>query len=536
MYKLIIVDDKADIIRGIRSIGKWPDYGIEVVGSAYDGQDALQLIEQLRPEIVLTDIRMPVMDGLKLTEHIKRAYPEIKVIILSGYDEFSYAQQAVKLGAEEYLLKPVTIEQLHEVVSRIKEKLDREALKREAEKILLERLEQSLPLLRDRFFLSLTEDAGLNQEELAQRLEFLKVKLPLQNLVALATEVDRFHEGIDQNTYRRLECLRICIEELSAAENGIVSANLFTDKKERLVWIIAMAAPGDGRNKRLVLELADQLKHTALEQYGIRVSIGIGRIYPGLRELRRSYQEGVEALSHKLYLGGNQIIHIDDIRPGPAAGFKYPVDAEKELLSNLKLGADREVQAILERYFLILDQQAAVSPKLIKQGLTGLIILIFRLLAELKMEDRLAGKGETDLFNEIAGFETLEDFKKWTKQLCEEVLQIIQHEKKLQAQHKMEMAKEYIEAHLETEISLNQVAEYLGLSPNYFSTLFRKYHQQTFMEYLVRARVEKAKQLLQTGRYKVYEVANLLGYSDARYFSEIFKTHTGVNPAEYGKD
>lgn len=212
MYKLVIVDDKVDIIQGIRAIGRWAEYGVEVAGWAYDGQEALKLIEQIRPEIVITDIMMPVMDGLKLIELVRKAYPEIKVIILSGYDEFSYAQQAIKLGAEEYLLKPVEIQQLHQVVYRVKEKLDREALKHEAEKILLERLEQSLPLLRDRFFLSLTEEAaGFNQDELTQRLEFLKVKLPLQNLAALVTEFDRYYGETDQNTYRRLECLRICI-------------------------------------------------------------------------------------------------------------------------------------------------------------------------------------------------------------------------------------------------------------------------------------------------------------------------------------
>ncbi len=537
MYKLVIVDDKTDIIQGIKTIGKWREYGIEVVGWAYNGQDALKLIEELRPEIVITDIRMPVMDGLKFTEQVKKEYPEIKVIILSGYDEFSYAQQALKFGAEEYLLKPVAIEQLHEVVSRIKEKLDQEALKLEAEKKLTERLEQSLPLLRDRFFLGLTEDAvSFDQNELSQRLEFLKIKLPLENLVALVTEIDRCHKNVNRNTYRSTECLRICIEELSVVEKEIASTNLFTDKKDRLVWVMAVSSPIDSRKKRLILELADRLKDIAHEKYGVRVSIGIGRIYPGLPELHRSYREGVEALSHKLHLGGNQIIHIDDVSINSDTGFKYPVEVEKELLANLKLGADQEVQRVLEKYFFILERQAAVAPKTIKQGLIGLIILILRMLSELRMEDRFAEENETDFLSEIGKLETLDDFKKWARELCEQVLQIIQSEKKLQAQHKMEMAKEYIAAHLESEVSLNQVAEHLGLSPNYFSTLFRKYHKQTFMEYLVGARVDKAKQLLKTGRYKVYEVANLLGYADPRYFSEIFKAHTGVNPAEYSKD
>ncbi len=539
MYRMMIVDDKDDIIQGIQSMGRWPEIGVEITGWANNGEEALAVMEESKPQIVITDIKMPVMDGIQLTESIKKRYPEIKVIILSGYDEFHYAQQALKLGAEEYLLKPIRIHQLQEVILRVIHKLNDEKLKQEEETKILERLAQSLPLLRDKFLQRLLEEpGGLNEEELCQRLNFLEVDLYPECLAVLAVEIDHYNGIIDRNSYQQMELLGQNLIQLQAEFNREAGKSMtFTDKKERFGWIISV--PGLNHfpeGNQTVFALAENISILAQEKAKVTVSIGIGRFYAGFLQLFHSYQEAVEALSHKFLLGANQIIHIDDVLPDPKLHFHYPLELEKELLVSLKAGTRQEGMHLLDSYFEVLDQYTAYSPKLIKKYLTGLVVSISRILLEMNIDEIQLTGGEEDLLIQITKLDTLEKTKPWLGKLIEQIYLLSSCEKKHKTQIKMEKAKGYIGEHMADEISLHAVANFIDLSPNYFTTLFKEYTGETFMDYVIRVRIDKAKELLTTGQYKVYEVANTVGYSDARYFSEIFKKWVGMAPAEYIKD
>lgn len=539
MYRMMIVDDKDDIIKGIQSMGRWPEIGVEITGWANNGEEALAVMEESKPQIVITDIKMPVMDGIQLTESIKKRYPETKVIILSGYDEFHYAQQALKLGAEEYLLKPIRIHQLQEVILRVIHKLNDEKLKQEEETKILERLAQSLPLLRDKFLQRLLEEPGsLKEEEVCQRLNFLEVDLYPEHLAVLAVEIDHYNGIIDRNSYQQMELLNQNLIQLQAEFNREAGKSIiFTDKKERLGWIISV--PGLNHSPEInqtVFALAENISVLAQEKAKLTVSIGIGRFYAGLLQLFHSYQEAVEALSHKFLLGTNQIIHIDDVLPDPKLHFHYPLESERELLVSLKVGTRQEGMHLLDSYFEVLDQYAAYSPKLIKKYLTGLVVSISRILLEMNIDEIQLTGGEEDLLIQIAKLDTLEKTKPWLRKLIEQIYLLSSCEKKHKTQTKMEKAKGYIDEHMANEISLHAVADFIGLSPNYFTTLFKEYTGETFMDYVIRVRIDKAKELLTTGQFKVYEVANAVGYSDARYFSEIFKKWVGMAPAEYIKN
>ncbi len=539
MYRMMIVDDKDDIIQGIQSMGRWLEIGVEITGWANNGEEALAVMEESKPQIVITDIKMPVMDGIQLTESIKKRYPEIKVIILSGYDEFHYAQQALKLGAEEYLLKPIRIHQLQEVILRVIHKLNDEKLKQEEEAKILERLAQSLPLLRDKFLQRLLEEpGGLNEEELCQRLNFLEVDLYPEYLAVLAVEIDHYNGIIDRNSYQQMELLVQNLIQLQAEFNREAGKSMiFTDKKERFGWIVSVPGLNHLPEKNhTVFALAENISILAQEKAKVTVSIGIGRFYAGFLQLFHSYQEAVEALSHKFLLGANQIIHIDDVLPDPKLHFHYPLELEKELLVSLKAGTRQEGMHLLDSYFEVLDQYTAYSPKLIKKYLTGLVVSISRILLEMNIDEIQLTGGEEDLLLQITQLDTLEKTKPWLGKLIEGIYLVSSCEKKRKTQTKMEKAKGYIGEHMADEISLHAVANFIDLSPNYFTTLFKEYTGETFMDYVIRVRIDKAKELLTAGQFKVYEVANAVGYSDARYFSEIFKKWVGLAPAEYIKN
>lgn len=534
MYKMVIVDDKDDVIQGIRAMGRWADYGIEVAGWAGNGTDALQVVAECQPEIVITDIRMPLMDGIQLTALLKERNPAIKIVILSGYDEFSYAQQAVKLGAEEYLLKPIRIRQLEEVIGRIKQQLDRERSKREEEAELRRRLEQSLPLLRDEFWRRLiAEPENPDAAELTGRLNFLQLAPPLQPAAVVLLEIDHYAGLIDSRSYQQEERLRAALEAENRSAGEPSGGAVFADSRDRLVWLVAGWA--EARDRNGLLQRLERIGARIRAESGFTVSMGIGRSHHGPDRLFRSYREAVEALSHKLYLGPDQVIFHEDAAPETKPGFDYPFHLEKELLAAVKLGDAAGLRVSRERYFAALNQSAAAAPRYIKQCLIGLALSLSRLLMELKLDERSLTPDGNELLDAAVRFETLEGFEEWLTGVCQRISALIQGAKKLKSQCKMEQAKEYIAAHLGDEISLNTVAEQMGLSPNYFSSLFKEHTGETFMEYLVKTRIERAKQLLRGGGYKVYEVANRVGYADPRYFSEVFKKYAGVNPAEYSK-
>lgn len=534
MYKMIIVDDKDDIIQGIRRIGKWAEYGVEIVGWAANGEEALKVVAETNPDLIITDIKMPIMDGIRLTELLKAEKPERKVIILSGYDDFSNAQQAVKLGAEEYLLKPIRIQELEASVKRVVEKLDIEAAKREAEAELQEKLEQSLPLLRDKFFQQiLAEPNALSPDQLAQRLRFLQIEPEFTSgFGIIVIEVDQFQGIQDSCSYRMMENFKNLMNTFVRESDIIQKIRVFSDQKERLaVWVHVDRKIAQEGYKQELLAVSEMIKNYLSGKINGTISMGIGRYYFDMMQLSHAYLEAVEALTHKFYLGINQIIHIDDVSP-KGLNFYYPMTAEKELLTAIKIGAADEAGKLLEMYFEQLDQYVSDYPRLVKKSLEGLVFSITRILMELNLDQAF---GEDDFLSIVSQFDILEELKQWIRDLLQKIFEVYGMEKSRKACSKMERAKEYMKAHLADEISLNAVADYMCLSPTYFSALFKKYCNSSFMDYLTQIRIEKAKQLLAEGEYKVYEVANLVGYSDPRYFSEIFRKHTGVNPAQYLK-
>ncbi len=536
MYKLMIVDDKDDIIQGIRRYGKWEDYGVEIAGWAHDGAAALQVAAAIDPDLVITDIKMPRMDGIRLMALLKESKPALKVIILSGYDEFSHAQQAVKLGAEEYLLKPVRIAELEASVQRVVAKLDREAAQRVAEAELLEKLAQSLPLLREKFFQQLLAGPYADAELLVAKLRFLQIDPELANgFGTIVMEIDQFRGVQDPDSYRLLDEFKTLTESWTRRPESAAPIWVCADPKERLVLLVQLPpgmAPED--SKKCLLQIAETLREYLSTALNRTVSLGIGRYYPTLAQLSQAYQEALEALTHKFALGPQQLIHIDDISPcGTRLNFYYPIAIEKDLLAAVKIGATDEAGRQLAAYFTHLDRYAAVYPELVRKSLQGLVFSISRILMELNLDPTLPDPN--DVLSVATGFDTLEELQQWIRELIGQIFAAQGMEKSLKTHSKMERAKEYIEAHLTEAISLNSVADHMCLSPTYFSALFKKYCDSSFMDYLTQRRIEKAKQLLAGGELRVYEVADRVGYSDPRYFSELFRKHVGVNPAKYRK-
>lgn len=536
MYKLIVVDDKRDLTEGIIQMGKWSEIGFEVAGKAYNGMDAFELIQKVIPDVVITDIRMPMMDGIELTSLIKQHYPQTKVIILSGYDDFTYAQQAVKLGAEEYLLKPARIDMIQEAVLRAKEKLEIEKKKKEEQVLLQQKLLQSLPLLKDEYFRYLVSSpVELSLEEVKKRFDFLEIALDIHHFVVLIIELDNFRELAEHNNIKEVELYKFGVANIA---HELVSQEFKCEvlryQQNRLVILANyLSVVPINENKAKLFEISEKIR-TSIEQYlDITVTVAIGGLYPNINDVYFSFKDAEEALAHKLYLGNNCVITADDVNVKKEVMFRYPVHLENELISVIKVGAVDQIDQYLEQYLNGVLHQKHMSPDFFRKIVRELIVMLSRMALELDEEENEKVGQPIDYIGEFEKYKTVDEIKQWLKEVLTGIAQTVHNQRKSQLERDIVKAKEYILSHYNEQITLQKVAEYVCISPTYFSAVFKEMVGETFIEFLIGVRIEKAKELLLAGQYKVYEVANMVGYSDRRYFSEVFKKHTGINPGEY---
>lgn len=528
MYKVVVVDDKKDVIEGIICMGNWESMSCVISGKAYNGEEALRIIKEIKPQIVITDIRMPKMDGIELTRQIKIFDESIKVIILSGYDEFSYAQQAVKLGAEEYLLKPAEIHMISEAVSRCAEKLEKEKSDMESKILRKQRLIQSLPLLRDEFFQSLiNQDIGLNDSLIQKKMEFLKLSLDYKKVMILAIDIDNICELRNKGGHEEIELYKFGVKNI--IEDVLVDYGqgaIFTvDNKIALVIDVDKVAnvrDNYNRIKKLGHKICDAVK----EYLNITVTIAVNKSMVHIKNIGNVYRELEKNLSYKLYLGDNCLITEEQIsKHKESTKGPNPQALEKELLLSIKHGETKEAIEFFERLFkaLLLWEK---RPTVFKAKIFEIMLTIGHLC------DQSYESKDISEFKELSGFDDIRDY---VKVYIEDRANIIQLNKKSPIEKSMDRGKEFIHLHYAENINLQKTAEHVCMSPTYFSAVFKEYVNQSFIEYLISYRIKMAKEFLLSGNYKIYEVAAMVGYSDRRYFSEVFKKHVGMKPKEYSR-
>ncbi len=536
MYKLIVVDDKADILDGIIKLGHWAQMNFDVVGKACNGKDAFDLVREHQPDVVITDIRMPIMDGLELTSLIKQHFPFTKVIILSGYDDFNYAQQAVKLGAEEYLLKPARIDRIEGAVLRAYEKLEIEKKVREDSILMQQKLIKSLPLLKDdyfRYLVSTPVEHDLN--EVKDRFRFLEIGLDIRYFAVLLIELDHYRELFERNNIKEVELYKFAVANMAQELMGACykCETLRVDDNRIVLLINYRTDLSLNDNKAGISDVAENIRKSVEKYLDITITIGIGGLYEDLKDIYYSFLEAREAIAYKIVLGHNHVICAQDIRINHHQSFHYPIQLENEILSYIKIGASEQIPARLNQFIESLIDQKDISPAYLKKILRNFVGVISRMTLELPENTEMNRIRNNDLIAEIEKYKTVDEIRSWLNKILCEIAQTVRNMKKSQLEKDIDKAKLYIHQHFHEDISLQTVSEHVCLSPTYFSAVFKELAGETFIEYLVKARVEKAKELLATGQYKIYEIANRVGYEDRRYFSEVFKKHTGLNPAEY---
>lgn len=520
MYKLLIVDDEEIIRMGIFNTIPWTNLAISQVKTAANGGEGLALFEQFHPDIILTDIRMPVMDGLELLDRVVQAGTGVKVIILSGYEDFGYARSALKLGAFDYLLKTADIAELTGVLHKAVVAIEKD---REKER----QFDKSLLLLRNRYLNELL----LKRERLAEiyhELNLAGTTLAVFLIMAVAEMDEIILFSGEQSRLLRSRVLEIAGAELD--NHG----TCFESHTEELVWIYYCDPDlSETENRRRFIAKCQSVSKRVDCSLNISLSIGLSKVGSGEARVSLCYEQAKTALEYKLFTGKSSFILFDEIADKTGVNFQIAADDEHKLFSALRVADKQLVLDTLHTIFEQIRECRSIRVTHFQQICGDLISSAFRVLHEFNINPAdLFGK-EVRFQEEIKKHRDFTEARQWVVAIFEKMAVYILNNKILKSKRVIEQAKQFIAEHYHEDLTLNKIAETVFMSPNYFSNLFSNEVGESFLEYLTSLRLHKAKQLLGEKDAKAFEVGEKVGYDNPQYFSKIFKKYTGMTPSEY---
>lgn len=533
MYSIIIVDDEGEVREGIKKNINWAEYNFELVGDCENGFDAMEIVDKLKPDIVLTDICMPFVDGLELTKYIMDKYPQTKVIILTGYDEFEYAQNAVKYKAYDYILKPITANELRKILCKLSKELDLEKEKLEDFNRLKLLLNESLPLVKERF-LNRMLIGKQTDNKINERFEQFNIKLAGNVFIALAIDLDDNENTNSDIALPETEeellhfaVYNICETILSEPGNGVS----FQNSNEKTVIILA----GDD-NLNLhdrAVKTAEEIKQTVEKHLKLTVTVGIGMCCSSIGDIHHSYKYAESAVDYRFLLGKNRVISINDIEGKKSEKPTFNKEWRRKLVIAIKTGTISEIDSITSKLVENLKESYEFIEKSYYQ-IQKIVIHIIGALNELDVSETEVFGKEGGLLTEVYTMKTLEEIEEWLKNLCNRASCYLTGKRNDNSLIHAKRAEEYIrDNYRDPNISLNSICKHLLMSTSYFSSVFKNHTGQTFIEYLTKVRMEKAMELLKISDMKVYEISEEVGYNDPHYFSLIFKKIFGTAPSEF---
>ena len=539
LYRIILVDDEEEVRQSIIRKIDWTGAGFCVVGDAENGEEALEKVEALEPDLILTDIRMPFMDGLSLAERVRQKYPSVKIVIFSGYDDFEYAKQAIKLNVTEYILKPVNVEELTAILKRIKSNLDDEIEQKRNVSLLRENYIRSLPILRDQFLNELvgsTVPGNLLKEKLAE------YDIPLSGAkkwvaAAIDIEPEEIREGNMLPLHKERDLIPISVMQIVEEKLGnYCRSSVFTSSRTSWSELALIAAiDGDNSQTGLIDVLGDICKETK-KILEVPITIGIGHSCQDLGEISGSYKAAVDALGYKAIVGAGSTIYINDVEPVSGGKLSFDSKDEAELIAAIKFGPrekiEEAVQAVMDKM-----SDAKVHFRQCQAYMLSVSSSIVQLIQQYDLDlEQLTEEGEEqgDTFAVIPRMMKKEDFAHWLLSAALRMNQAMNRERDNTMKQVIQKAKEYImDNYQDPDLSVEKICRQLHMSPAYFSTMFKKETGQAYTAYLTQVRLDKAVELLNKTDDKTYVIAAKVGYQEQNYFSYVFKKRFGVSPTKF---
>lgn len=533
--KVFLVEDEMVIRRGIKNSIDWEKEGYIFCGEASDGELAYPMIIKEKPDILITDIRMPFMDGLELCKLVKKELPNIKILILSGYDEFDYAKEAIRLGVTEYLLKPISSGKLLEALNGVSESIRREKEDKDLVRKYMEEMRDNTEHEKQKFF----EQMIAGNLSMADALETgkkyeMNLSAGMYNLLlfrfTLGKENRKSGELLGEAEYA-IEKLTERLEYVFEFQRGVEG------------WAFLLMADNEEQMSERVKELSKDLEEIMKNYSTIAYFGGIGQPVARLRELEESFREAERALAARFTMELNRIISVEDIRMAQnvdtlddieITSFGEIEKTRTMLEKFLNNGAEDEIDEFVDVYINELPEENLKSVLMRQYIIMDAYIVMMSFCEKIEgIEGEMQAQSE-ELKNSMKTIQTLEEIKNYIRMLLKKIIGVRDTISGRRYSDIIEIAKDQIrKTYMSDEISLNTIAAEVGMSPSYFSSIFSKEMGKTFVEYLTEIRMDRAKELLMCSSMKTSEIGYEVGYKDPHYFSYIFKKTQNCTPKEF---
>jgi two-component system response regulator YesN len=532
MLKIYIADDDRIIRRGLRAIIQNSSGEYEIVGEADNGRTALTEIENLKPDLLIADIKMPVMNGIELIKNIRECSLDTKVIVLSGFDDYPYVRESMKYGAVDYLLKPIENEALLEIIKKCGDDIFSERAKAEESRLLLQGATQNAEASRNNLLLDLIDGAAVPQHEYEYLVQGLGFAGAEHFLLAVAGMDNLYRQKKDNHSYTILHACAYLKEQLCDTFNGTPKGSIFLTGRDGSLIILFYTSGGSAGFEADVFILLQALLDENSKRAKCFFTIGTGPVFHDLKMIRQAYSKALCALQKRFYEGRGKLI---EYLPEDCAYENFEGDSLageiNSIISFIEIGdADRMDKSLLA--FLDRLQCIHISPARYRNACSMMIHHIIAFCPEFgnivnSVDD------EFDLLFAVQELDTLSELRKYLSCAFYDGVQRLASNRMERNKKIIEMAKEYIHKHYSEDISLKSVSDYVYLSPTYFCEYFRNETGKNFLTYLTEIRIEAAKKLLAKPELKIYNVGQMVGYEEPTTFIRAFKKNVGLSPSEY---
>ncbi|WP_438351193.1 response regulator transcription factor [Paenibacillus sp. FA6] len=513
MYKVLLVDDEFIILDGIASVVDWEAIGTQLIGTAQNGVEAFEIVKRELPDIIISDIRMPGMDGLQLLAAVRELYPDISFIMLTGFSEFDYAKTAMQYRVNHYLLKPCSeetiVEALTEVVRRKRENDDNDHFVQS----IKYGLERALPHAKEQFLKELVTNKTYGVKEWQYFGQLFDLQFHSQRVRLLLVEIEGEHE------YEHLFAVKNIAKDLF--HHSILSSTLGNH---------VLLLMEEKLSEEELFERIDAIRSTFMKYYRLDLTAALSE--PGeLSHVRRLYTQTIDCLNHRFYLGEGSLITERDISvQGDAVKREFQFEPER-LVMLIKAGhwADAEIE--LHHMF---QEMARLRFDIedTKSYIIQIFMEIIRLCAPVQMKDHL------DKLPSFIANSTLQSFQQFVMMIAQEIT-LDRYDRNRRKQSQMVQAVKHIvqTRYSDEMLTLQKIADEIYMNPDYIGKMFKKETGEKFTNYVMNVRIQKALEQIERGDYiTIATLAEVVGFGDnCPYFSKVFKKFTGFSPSEYRK-
>lgn len=526
LYKVILVDDEEEVREAIRNRIDWESIGFTVAGTAENGEEALELAEAEEPDVVMTDIQMPFMDGLTMLKKLKEKLPDLRSVIFSGYDDFEYAKEAIRLEAEEYILKPVDADELKAIFLRIKERLDEQMEQRRNVEQLSRYYEEIRPIMKEQLIIGLLEGRELQfdleryQRDYDLELESAFYCAGAFRITPTGDNKDRLNKNLMAVSLKQIVTERF---------KDVLPVEAFV----YLDTVCVLARLKSTAQHSIFINEMDKICKIAHKTLDADVCAGIGRVYGNAESIHKSFIEAKDAFHHRIFVGENQAIFINDVEPS------YPIEdyvSEKQIrhiMRQIKIGTreslDSEIYDFIDKL-----KRTNINLNQLQIFYAEFVVELLRLCRGHGISAQDVGMSNINTNEELTQMASMDEFAARLSELSNTLREKIGSERLDSTKKFAADAKQYIADHYsESKLSVDEICSHLGVGTSYFSSVFKKEMGKSFVTYLTEVRMNEAQRLLDTTDEKSYIIAGMVGYEEPNYFSYVFKKHFGVSPSKY---